>query len=35
VFTIRDGMIRPISARFMHDKEIRRYEKDNPLLQKR
>ena len=35
VFTVRDGMIRPISARFMHQKEIKRYEKDNPHLQKR
>lgn len=35
VFTIRNGLIRPISARFMHQKEIKRYEKDNPDLQKR
>ena len=35
VFTIRNGMIRPISARFMHQKEIRRYEKDNPYLHQR
>jgi uncharacterized DUF497 family protein len=35
VFTIRNGMIRPISARFMHQKEIRRYEKDNPNLHQR
>lgn len=33
VFTIRDGKrIRPISARYMHAKEIRAYEKDNPDL---
>jgi uncharacterized protein len=35
VFTLRNGTIRPISARFMHQKEIRRYEKDNPQLQER
>jgi uncharacterized protein len=36
VFTLRergaDLLIRPISARFMHAKEIRRYEKENPNL---
>jgi len=32
VFTVRQGLIRPISARFMHQKEISRYEKDNPGL---
>jgi uncharacterized DUF497 family protein len=34
VFTIRerDGgrFIRPVSARYMHQEEIKRYEKDNP-----
>jgi uncharacterized DUF497 family protein len=25
-FTFRDGLIRPISARFMHKKEVERYE---------
>ena len=37
VFTLRrrDGAayLRPISARYMHEKEIRRYGKDNPDLQ--
>jgi uncharacterized DUF497 family protein len=28
VFTFRDDDIRPISARYMHAKEVRRYEKD-------
>ncbi len=36
VFTIRmiDGArhVRPISARYMHDKEVSRYEQDNPAL---
>lgn len=36
VFTIRtkDGrqLVRPISARYMHRKEIERYEKDNPAV---
>jgi uncharacterized DUF497 family protein len=35
VFVIRDGKIRPISARYMHRKEIQRYEekaKDTPGL---
>jgi uncharacterized DUF497 family protein len=36
VFTIRRGnLIRPISARTMHAREIRTYEKENPDLQKR
>lgn len=31
VFTIRRGkLIRPISARYMHAKEVSSYEKDNP-----
>jgi uncharacterized protein len=37
VFTIRrkgdDILIRPISARYMHKKEIETYEKENPNLQ--
>lgn len=37
VFTLRKregrSTIRPISARYMHKKEIRRYEKENPGLQ--
>lgn len=32
VFTLRGDLIRPISARFMHTKEIERYETDNPEL---
>ena len=28
VFTLRDGWIRPISARYMHEKEARKYEKN-------
>jgi uncharacterized DUF497 family protein len=32
VFTLRGDLIRPISARFMHAKEIERYETDNPEL---
>jgi uncharacterized DUF497 family protein len=39
VFTIRQHadrrLIRPISARFMHRKEIRTYEEENPDLQNR
>src|SRR5262249_46961609 len=39
VFTLRGGedevLIRPISARYMHAKEVRAYEKENPGLQKR
>ena len=30
VFTMRGSFIRPLSARYMHRKEINRYEKDNP-----
>ena len=34
VFTIRERggkrLIRPVSARYMHRKEVRNYEKDNP-----
>lgn len=34
VFTYRQSetgtLIRPISARYMHDKEVRRYERDRP-----
>lgn len=29
IFTIRNSMIRPISARFMHKKEVKKYEKIN------
>ena len=36
VFTIRvrarKRLIRPVSARYMHRKEVRRYEKENPDL---
>ena len=36
VFTLRrrgdDTLIRPISARYMHEKEVRSYEKENPYL---
>jgi uncharacterized DUF497 family protein len=36
VFTIRErngeGFIRPISARYMHAKEVEHYEKENPGL---
>ena len=35
VFTMRGRKIRPLSARFMHQREIDRYEKDNPQLQDR
>jgi len=39
VFTIRDKKggrhIRPISARYMHNKEIQQYEKENPDIQER
>lgn len=38
VFTLRHSneawLIRPISARFMHLKEVKAYEKENPDLQK-
>ena len=30
VFTIREDEIRPISARYMHEKEVFRYEKEAP-----
>ena len=30
VFTIRETEIRPISARYMHEKEVSRYEKEAP-----
>ncbi len=30
VLAIRNNRIRPISARFMHSKEIDKYEKENP-----
>jgi uncharacterized protein len=33
VFAVRENRIRPISARFMHAKEIRHYEKENPDVQ--
>ena len=29
VFTMRGDFIRPISARYMHSREIKKYEKDN------
>ena len=36
VFTLRrrggDTLLRPISARYTHDKEVRSYEKENPDL---
>lgn len=32
VFTLRDGKIRPVSARYMHKKEIAAYEKKVPRL---
>ncbi len=39
VFTLRgregDMLLRPISARYMHAREVRAYEKENPGLQKR
>jgi uncharacterized DUF497 family protein len=39
VFTVRDRgrarLIRPISARYMHEKEIKGYEEDNPDLSQR
>lgn len=38
VFTFREmddkRLIRPISARFMHDKEAKRYEEENSKIQK-
>jgi len=33
VFVIRENRIRPISARFMHAKEVDHYEKGNPGIQ--
>ena len=30
VFTIRQRLIRPVSARYMHRKELRRYEETGP-----
>jgi uncharacterized DUF497 family protein len=30
VFTVRETEIRPISARYMHEKEVSRYEKEAP-----
>jgi len=35
VFTLRGKRLRPLSARYMHRKEIDRYEKDNPDVQDR
>ena len=35
VFTIRDDEICPISARYMHQKEVESYEKDYPDFSKR
>jgi|SRR5579883_1205088 len=39
VFTLRrrgaEILVRPISARYMHAKEVKAYEKENPELQKR
>ncbi len=35
VFTLRGKRLRPLSARYMHRKEIVRYEKDNTDLQDR
>lgn len=32
VFTMRENFVRPISARYMHRKEITKYEKDNSEL---
>jgi uncharacterized DUF497 family protein len=32
VFTLRGKLLRPLSARYMHRKEIDRYEKDNTDL---
>jgi uncharacterized DUF497 family protein len=33
VFAIRENRIRPISARFMHAKEVDHLEKENPGVQ--
>jgi uncharacterized DUF497 family protein len=35
VFTMRGHRLRPLSARYMHRKEIDRYEQDNPDVQDR
>ena len=35
VFTLRGRRLRPLSARYMHRKEIDRYEKNNPDVQER
>ena len=35
VFTVRDNEVRPISARYMHQKEVDSYEKDYPNFSKR
>ena len=35
VFTLRGKRLRPLSARYMHRKEIERYEEDNANLQDR
>ena len=35
VFTIRGDELRPISARYMHQKEVESYEKDYPNFSKR
>ena len=35
VFTMRGDWLRPLGARYMHKKEVRRYEKDNSDLHER
>jgi uncharacterized protein len=35
VFTWRGGRIRPVSVRFMHDKELKRYAKEVSRLEER
>ena len=35
VFTVRETELRPISARYMHHKEVESYEKDYPDFSKR
>lgn len=35
VFTLRDGAIRPISARYMHRREVESYEEAYPDLRER
>ena len=32
VFTVRDGMIRPVSARYMHQREVQAYEKEDTRI---